>query len=359
MANIVIKQCDGTATNPTYQELTPKASSSSTLVSHQVSNYFNLNNASINDVLEWIGRYNLYWWISKNPEKYGYIEKQTDMLGQSGQAYYIWYYNNSPYTIQYSKEVEINQNTGKIQLKNPIEFTATKYDSFYGEESNQVLQEFANLLPCYVTNLYKSSYTTQRGDLSTDIIYLPSNSTWAFGGEHGSYQKTFTGSNNGYASKYTFYIYDVSTTTIPAKRISSEFKKISEAGEISYVYSENQNTYPQERFEGDVYYSYLGQPFQKFPGITSIVYGTYTGTGSYGADSSNSLVFVGIPKLVLIQQDNVFYSDGSGSLLWTGWETGINIVCKARSNKFTWYSTKSASSQRNSSGEIYHYLILG
>ena len=34
MANIVIKQCDGTATNPAYQELTPKASSSSTLVSH-------------------------------------------------------------------------------------------------------------------------------------------------------------------------------------------------------------------------------------------------------------------------------------------------------------------------------------
>lgn len=278
------------------------------------------------------------------------------MLGESGEAYYKWYYKNSPYTIQYSKEIEINQDTGEVQLKNPVDFTATKYDSFYGNEPKQVLQEFANLLPCYVTNLYKSSYTTQIGNLSTDIIYLPSNSTWAFGGKNGSYQKTFTGSNNGYTSDYTFYIYDVSTTTVPAKRISSEFKKISEAGESFYIYSENKDTYPQERFKEDIYYSYLGQPFQKFPGIASIITGSYIGTNTYGPDNKNCLFFNSKPKFILIigvnnnsnfdndtgvYGNNFFSSFTHNTISSRDCVLSVNLISDYNNNIFSWWVNSS------------------
>lgn len=318
---------------------------------------FGLGTDAVPDaVLAWLGKYNQHWWSKRTPEVYGYAEKQTDMLDRSG-YYYQWYIKNTPKTIQYSKEITIDQATGAVSLKNPISFTATKYSSFYGNEKTLVLEEFAALAPCYITGLYKSKYGYKAGTLSDEIIFLPANCTYRWKGS----TTTLGGDNNGYASDHCFFIHDYSSVAPPAKRISSEHKKIHEAGDTIYLHSANRNAYPDSGTQDGYEYAYLGVPFQNIISAPRFAAGTYIGTGLYGADNPSTLVFDFIPKVVIINRK--LFSESDGLLVYVGQPgqaaTGSGNEFSCIGTTLSWYSKVDAANQWNSDGATYYYVAFG
>lgn len=78
--------------------------------------------------------------------------------------------------------------------------------------------------------------------------------------------------------------------------------------------------------------------------------GAYTGTGTYGADAPNSLVFDTPPAVVTI------YGAGA-TLVISGTDTSAPAYISG--NTATWYSTESAAAQMNTDGTVYSYVAVG
>ena len=113
--------------------------------------------------------------------------------------------------------------------------------------------------------------------------------------------------------------------------------------------------------------------------------GSYTGTGTYGANNKMSLTFDFVPKLVICADtgfnlnfnnggaDNSFYRLLLPHMLHTeseNWwvqggfggqtitELPIAVLSDDRKTVY-WYSYTSAQGQANESGKTYHYLAIG
>jgi hypothetical protein len=97
--------------------------------------------------------------------------------------------------------------------------------------------------------------------------------------------------------------------------------------------------------------------------------GSYTGTGTYGEGSPNSIVFSFIPKLVIVTRGDTATSIGVVRfLLWVGGEfTASNLGNGNARHKvdlngttFSWYSDANpdASRQMNSTDIEYFYMAL-
>ncbi|MBS6283781.1 MAG: hypothetical protein KH459_12240 [Oscillospiraceae bacterium] len=117
---------------------------------------------------------------------------------------------------------------------------------------------------------------------------------------------------------------------------------------------------------------------QLLGGVPKIATGSYTGTGTYGADNPCSLTFPFLPKLVIIRETGANYSNSK----WSGYFTTILIpdaggptigiegsviiygVNNALSQTFTdtgisWHSTRSALYQLNTANRDYGYIAIG
>jgi len=117
---------------------------------------------------------------------------------------------------------------------------------------------------------------------------------------------------------------------------------------------------------------------QLLGGVPKIATGSYTGTGTYGADNPCSLTFPFLPKLVIIRETGANYSNSK----WSGYFTAILIpdaggptigiegsviiygVNNALSQTFTdtgisWHSTRSALYQLNTANRDYGYIAIG
>lgn len=149
---------------------------------------------------------------------------------------------------------------------------------------------------------------------------------------------------------------------------------------VGYVNSPDPNAYPVD----DGYtYTALGQLGAK----VQIATGSYTGTGTYGANNPNRLTFDFAPKVVLLL--GVTDSDGtswSSRLGKTDYGSNTIMVLDAMTTEYKqrdgfinsnksdyknygrksadgktveWYSTISADTQCNSSGVNFHHLAIG
>ena len=102
-------------------------------------------------------------------------------------------------------------------------------------------------------------------------------------------------------------------------------------------------------------------------GNTTIVTGSYVGTGTYGASNQNSLTFDFVPKLVLIMgvSSNGYvgrwvYGSSGMFIDWTMGEISGTVNMVTLSNKtLTWYNTSYADRQMNSSDTEYCYVAIG
>ena len=94
-----------------------------------------------------------------------------------------------------------------------------------------------------------------------------------------------------------------------------------------------------------------------------IAFGSYQGSGTYGAGSPNSLSFDFYPVLVMLQgvgmQNNGIMVRGSGMGTST-WSSGGSPVAAAWTNhSVSWYSTESDAFQNNMSNFTYFYVAVG
>ena len=101
-------------------------------------------------------------------------------------------------------------------------------------------------------------------------------------------------------------------------------------------------------------------------GNCKIVYGSYTGTGTYGSEHPNTLAFDHKPILVLVQDasDNREYDRKLRMMRGVGWANGMdgNYVWENdviwTENGVQWYSSHDDETQFNAPNGQYRYLAL-
>lgn len=114
--------------------------------------------------------------------------------------------------------------------------------------------------------------------------------------------------------------------------------------------------------------------------IAKIATGSYVGTGVYGEANPNSLTFPFEPKVVMVCSDTIqlLYGTSYGGhpvfgVLWEqlssdyksiGNNRYSSMMVKTTDNTLSWYTTETsgssaASSQLNTSGDVYRYVVIG
>lgn len=93
-----------------------------------------------------------------------------------------------------------------------------------------------------------------------------------------------------------------------------------------------------------------------------IAWGSYAGTGKYGADNPNRLTFDFCPVLVMIRAVGpkytaTFVRDCSGGS--NAWDSGVAVQVTWSDNGVSWYSATTPEYQSNASGYTWHYVALG
>lgn len=350
--SVLLKQFDGSNYSQYFPQNLPL----------DIANQFvNSQGKNSNDIFNYLRKYCQYWWRKYFEQQITeYFEVKSPFIEQPAAQVKPFYIFTNPhqdttippnFILYSSKSISIDS-SGKISLVNPKTTTIS-----FSSSGSRWVSDFIDKVNSFFSQNCPIYYYSNQ---DSSIYYIENGIVGGYYDSNSYYAEFYSGSSNNEIYEYRSYpkkqnqISEGSVMQFVSSNSKTHLKT-----ETQYVNSINQTAYPDGEKVGDWLYTYLGIPFENSVERVQIAYGTYTGTGSYGANSPNSLIFTGEPKLILIQQNNIFYSDGSGGLLWTGWETGQNIVCKARHNNFTWYSTNSASLQHNSSGEIYYYLILG
>ena len=104
-------------------------------------------------------------------------------------------------------------------------------------------------------------------------------------------------------------------------------------------------------------------------GMPKVQFGSYVGTGTYGASNPNTIICGFPPKMVVVQRkDGTAYSDrlivvsGVTSSGINGGDT--NILCSWSSTGVSWYSPctnqyNAPGYQYNRSGETYCWFAIG
>jgi len=98
-------------------------------------------------------------------------------------------------------------------------------------------------------------------------------------------------------------------------------------------------------------------------GAMKIETGSYTGTGVYGADNSNSLTFGFVPKMVVVVP-NTYHNTATYGIIWNGQVGGSGNLFTSSGTTLNWYYTQTSATygpthQCNVSGTAYRYLAIG
>ena len=105
-------------------------------------------------------------------------------------------------------------------------------------------------------------------------------------------------------------------------------------------------------------------------GGVRIATGSYTGTGTYGANNPCSLTFPFVPKLVVLSNASTYSTDTSGLLVMvagsnmalsldeSNQSTTSRISLTWGTDSVSWHTT-SAARQMNTSSRNYHYVAFG
>lgn len=332
-----------------------------TLLKDATAALFGLGADSVpDDVLAWIGKYNLHWWRRRTPAISGYVEKKekvSKMYGIVGVSK----------TVNYAKSIKVDQDSGSISLVSPTELKCA-----YGNPS-AFMQELCSKSPLYFTEKGDNDYET--------LYYIPSGSTF--------YDKAWTdaaytlvGYYNSNNNSMKVNIASLAPTDKRASLVTSVFND-GEPGEWEYIQSSDRSEYPDSGEQDGYEYQYIGIPFENAASPhVKIVTGSYVGTGKYGENNPNSLTFEFNPKLLFItnrQGSGNFYgiSDIDGnpldcSMLTTSYTKGLGFGSKDSSDilssygkksgdgkTITWYHSRSASSQQNDANYTYYYFAIG
>lgn len=190
----------------------------------------------------------------------------------------------------------------------------------------------------------------------------------------GQYTLITTGDNAGafcYIPEDATFTRDTTTKTcsVDSAVILTPSYTLDERHEWGHISSADSTTYPTGETEDGWEYIYCGVPFDNACEVSAkIATGTYKGTGTYNTVADgNVLTFDFEPKYVLIPQSATNWFAGikcgssakriSGEDSTSCFGDGVKFVFEG--TKVTWYSTRSATSQGNTSGTTYGYLAIG
>lgn len=276
---------------------------------------FGLPNTAVpDDVLHLLSRFqsglgNEYLW-EKLTVAAGYYEVRT-----LKDSIYVINSETVTYTFRYSDSITIDED-GNLSLTNPLTFTAT-YSQFYSNYRTTLLGKYLD-----TTGLHQE----------VGIIFIPTNATINY---------------------YNLRQVDIRNSYI----ISVGYDE--NRAFIGYVNSPSPDAYPPAVSDGYTYAS-LGQIGDK----VRIATGSYTGTGTYGSGSQNSLAIGFASKMIVIQGTDdlavIIVPSGIGSSLINVNNCTIRVLTASiTGNVVKWYSTYNEEAQMNLSGQTYHYFAIG
>ena len=301
-----------------------------TLLKDATAALFGLGTDAVpDDVLAWVGKYNLYWW-KRRTNSSGWKVKVSEQVTES-----VWVsYNDTTRQFQYSEEVDISE-SGVITLKNP---SSGSIDA----------NTYTNL------NVVKGKYwkaNTAKLE-NKGILYSSPNAPDA---KKGSYD-------------------DYTDVSMQYGMVTSEY--VDRVGEWEYLQSSDRSAYPDSGKQDGYEYQYLGIPFENASSLhVKIATGSYVGTGKYGPDNPNSLTFDGNPQMVVVSIVSELgcagaypdYFDGwsEGNFMWVkgatysgGYSGKIDILETEHGISWNTASNQDASKQCNESGKTYRYFAI-
>ena len=211
------------------------------------------NTAAPNDVLSYLGNYNLYWWKKSIP---GGFKLNTDVAYSACTV--CWSTGGSAETIYYYDSISVDPTSGVITPTGTRRSVTVGYNSYTNAQ------------------ILRGKYFYPNGNTSGKLTYAK---------QDGQVTRSNTGNYNVYIEGY-----DVSV-----KYVDGDF--------VEYVTSQERNTYPDNGESGDYYYSYLGIPFENSIETTKLEIISYVGTGTYGESSPTTITFSSKPKLWGIFQE--------------------------------------------------------
>lgn len=281
------------------------------------------------EVFAWIGKYNQHWWKRRTVTYKGVVKVSTTNVDL-----YLTNRAIGTNTIQYSDSVQVV--SGKVVLVNP-NTVAIAYANSGASTANSILKGK------YVTGIAINASSPTK---TTEVYYVDP-------GMNAIYytNMNYVGTRGGKGC----YLCSAETNTI--------------YGEWEFITSSDRNTYPDSGITGGYEYQYLGVPFDKLRTVpTGIETGSYTGSGTYGESSPNTLTFSFRPQLVIIVE-NDFGQTFSGYFI-RGAEVGMTNFIGGPSSNFgvfldwnndsvSWFSNNGIEYQLNRSGITYCYLAIG
>ena len=314
--------------------------------------------AGPNDIFGFLGKFNQHWWsIQHGKAGFEYLEKRTVCDNTVTSEYSATITG----TVQYSKEIAIDQSTGEVTMVNPQTVTVSA--------TTASLENLCSLAPGYIV--------ISDSDYKDWIFYMPSG-------------VTYTGYATGKSRVVTFYIFNYDNGAKgaavnfrtecknPVYLVSSYVNAIP-AGETTYVSSADRNAYPDSGEVDGLTYCYLGVPYSKLPLVPKMVIGEYVGTGAYGKDAPNSLEFDFTPKVVYFVSFNettnsggYTYVSGMNDYVLYPFAGGYDFYANkgayqapehtkhlsVENGVLTWWAS-TAASQLNNEATTYHYLAIG
>ena len=308
------------ADEPT-QEGTPL--NKATLLSDATAAKFGFDAAgSPNDVFDFLGKYNLYWWRRRtNISSAGYIEDRT--LNSVGLIILDTSGMNTMRSITYATSVSVNATTGALTFQNQRTVNVS-FNTASSVHSNYFVNNYVQL-------------KDNRG-----------NSVWAFIPSSAS---VYPDGDENFISMYVANeVYVVGSKYVQSKTVTN----------WEYIYSANRNEYPDSGIVTNIEYDYIGIPFENITlKPTSGYTGSYHGTGT----STVMLVFPFVPKLVIIQasQDSnwrwAVFLPQSGQYILSGSQLVGTVTLSGTAME--WYYSSSAYNQLNDNNSTYRYVAFG
>ena len=346
-----IKGSDGS-----YEVLYPAVTNGSINIDSSLMSQYNIDGNSFNDFVSWIGKYNLYWWKRRvNTYNQQYIEQMGENLG----AAIVFSAQNGTFptiTINYSKSITVNQETGAITLNNPLSVNLEKGTVGY----------YPLIGSYFTSNNYGSMPQTE----TEEYKCLPGLFYYCDSGSYG-----YSPSIGNYECKVLYNVHQV-TSTLSTSGTIGDWEE--------YFQSNEENIYPNGGIQNGYEYQLFGVPLDNSIAPVKIETGNYTGTGTYNGDTrATSLTLSFQPKMVFITrqpsgsessqqtfQYAQFYRliDENSYVIYSGFNGGMsastsgsltNLRVKFDGNTIKWYSTNSTNQQMNSTGVVYYYLAIG
>lgn len=299
------------ADNPT-QEGTPL--NKSTFLRDATAALFGLGTDAVpDDVLAWLGRFNQHCW---KRTKYGAsytVGGSTSLIVQDAST------NGTERTVYYADEINLDLATKEINLVNPST-VAVSYSTFVNTTAPLLKGK-------YVKNVYAGG-----------VWYIDANASC----------KT----NKVSSSQYQCLV-----------NSGAHLLTVVPNDTVDYVYSADRNAYPDSGVSGDYRYDYCGVPFENTVTAPKIATGSYVGTETYGSTSPNTLEVGFTPRLIVLRDEegkNILIATYGTPTVNVSTTTSVQLVYLTwGETSLSWYYASSAGLQFNTSGEVYHYAVIG